>query len=177
ETLMNYSRPPRGQKERFCMADVVDDCLGLAYISAKKKIAIRTQLDRSLFIRSSKEPVRQALVNLLMNSVESVEMKINSGADPEEQTVKVSVYRQSGDVVAEVYDTGLGMTEEQVQQCMDPFYTTKKTGTGMGLAMSKMYIRENGGRLEVESTPGEFTVMKMIFREDRENDEAEDLDR
>jgi signal transduction histidine kinase len=76
-----------------------------------------------------------------------------------------------------VYDTGLGMTEEQVQQCMDPFYTTKKTGTGMGLAMSKMYIRENGGRLEVESTPGEFTVMKMIFREDRENDEAEDLDR
>jgi polar amino acid transport system substrate-binding protein len=177
ETLMNYSRPPRGQKERFCMADVVDDCLGLAYISAKKKIAIRTQLDRSLYIRTSKEPIRQALVNLLMNSVESVEMKINSGADPEEQTVKVSVYRQSGDIVAEVYDTGLGMTEEQVQQCMDPFYTTKKTGTGMGLAMSKMYIRENGGRLEVESTPGEFTVMKMIFREDRENDEAEDLDR
>lgn len=177
ETLMNYSRPPRGQKERFCMADVVDDCLGLAYISAKKKIAIRTQLDRSLYIRTSKEPIRQALVNLLMNSVESVEMKINSGADPEEQTVKVSVYRQSGDIVTEVYDTGLGMTEEQVQQCMDPFYTTKKTGTGMGLAMSKMYIRENGGRLEVESTPGEFTVMKMIFREDRENDEAEDLDR
>lgn len=178
ETLMNYSRPPRGQQERFCMADVVDDCLGLAYISAKKKIVIRTQLDRDLFVNTSKEPVRQALVNLLMNSVESVEMKIAAGMDPKEQEVKVSVYRQGNDVVTEVYDTGQGMTEEQVQQCMDPFYTTKKTGTGMGLAMSKMYIRENGGRLEVESTPGAFTVMRMIFREDTEkDDEAQNMDR
>ena len=177
ETLMNYSRPPKGHRERFCMADVVDDCLGLAYISAKKKIPIQTQLDRSLYIRTSKEPIRQALVNLLMNSVESVEMKILGGADPEAQTVKVFVYRQGSEVVTEVYDTGQGMTEEQVQQCMDPFYTTKKTGTGMGLAMSKMYIRENGGRLEVESKPGEFTVMRMLFGEDSNDDETQDLDR
>ena len=166
ETLMNYSRPPRGQQERFCMADVVDDCLGLAYISAKKKVSVRTELDRSLFVYTAKEPIRQALVNLLMNSVESVEIKIADGADPAEQYVMVSVYRQGSEVITEVYDTGQGMTEDQVQQCMDPFYTTKKTGTGMGLPMSKMYIRENGGRLEAESKRGEFTRMRMIFRED-----------
>ena len=177
ETLMNYSRPPKGQQERFCMADVVDDCLGLAYISAKKKVAVQTQLDRDLYVRTAKEPVRQALVNLLMNSVESVETKIAGGADPQEQYVKVSVYRQGPEVVTEVYDTGLGMTEDQVQQCMDPFYTTKKTGTGMGLPMSKMYIRENGGRLEVESRRGGFTKMRMVFREDRNDDETKDLDR
>ena len=177
ETLMNYSRPPRGQKERFCMADVVDDCLGLAYISAKKKVFVQTELDRSLYVFSSKEPIRQALVNLLMNSIESVEAKVTGGADPEVQYVRVSVYRSGQDVVTEVYDTGMGMTDEQVQQCMDPFYTTKKTGTGMGLAMSKMYIRENGGRLEVESRQGEFTAMRMIFREDKSNDETENMDR
>ena len=166
ETLMNYSRPPRGQQERFCMAEIVDDCMGLAYISAKKRVPAHTELDRSLYVFASKEPVRQALVNLLMNSVESVESKIAAGEDPDAQNVTVFVYRQGTDVVTEVYDTGLGMTEEQVQQCMDPFYTTKKTGTGMGLAMSKMYIRESGGRLEVESTPGKYTRMRMIFRED-----------
>ena len=159
------------------MADVVDDCLGLAYISSKKKVSVQTELDRSLHVFSSKEPIRQALVNLLMNSVESVEIKIEDGADPASQFVRVSVFRQGADVVTEVYDTGMGMTDEQVQQCMDPFYTTKKTGTGMGLAMSKMYIRENGGRLEVESRQGEFTAMRMIFREDKSNDETEDLDR
>lgn len=159
------------------MADVVDDCLGLAYISAKKKVPIHSELDRSLFVNTSKEPIRQSLVNLLMNSVESVETKIAGGADPAAQAVEVSVYRQGDDVVTEVYDTGMGMTEEQVQQCTDPFYTTKKTGTGMGLAMSKMYIRESGGRLEVESTPGSFTRMRMIFREDKNNDETQDMDR
>ena len=177
ETLMNYSRPPRGQRERFCMADVVDDCLGLAYISAKKRVPIHSELDRSLFVNTSKEPIRQSLVNLLMNSVESVETKIAGGADPAAQAVEVSVYRQGDDVVTEVYDTGIGMTEDQVQQCTDPFYTTKKTGTGMGLAMSKMYIRESGGRLEVESTPGSFTRMRMIFREDKNDDETQDMDR
>ncbi len=80
-------------------------------------------------------------------------------------------------MVTEVYDTGNGMTEEQVQQCTDPFFTTKKTGTGMGLPMTKMYIRENGGRLEVESRLGEYTAMRIIFKEDLDNDKTSDMDR
>lgn len=172
ETLMNYSRPPRGQIERFSMASVVDDCLGIAYISAKKKVRIETDLERDLYVRTSKEPIRQSLVNLLMNSVESVEAKLSDGADPADLFVRVRVYRRNESVVTEVYDTGTGMTEEQVQQCTDPFFTTKATGTGMGLAMSKMYIRETGGSLEVESALGTYTVMRMIYKEDREHVEA-----
>ncbi|MCR4804666.1 MAG: transporter substrate-binding domain-containing protein [Clostridia bacterium] len=177
ETLMNYSRPPRGQKERFDTASVVDDCLGLAYLSSRKHIEITTRLERSLYIYANKEQIRQAVVNLLMNSVESVEQKIDSGSPAEEQTIRVSVYRNGPDVVTEVYDTGNGMTEEQVQQCTDPFFTTKKTGTGMGLPMTKMYIRENGGRLEVESRLGEYTAMRIIFKEDLDNDKTSDMDR
>ena len=172
ETLMNYSRPPRGQIERFSMASVVDDCLGIAYISAKKKIRIETDLDRELYVYTSKEPIRQALVNLLMNSVESVETKLAAGVDPADLFVRVRVFRRESFVVTEVYDTGTGMTEEQVQQCTDPFFTTKTTGTGMGLAMSKMYIRETGGSLEVESALGEFTIMRMVFKEDIANVKA-----
>lgn len=172
ETLMNYSRPPRGQIERFSMASVVDDCLGIAYISAKKKVRIETDLDRELYVYTSKEPIRQALVNLLMNSVESVETKLAAGVDPADLFVRVRVFRRESFVVTEVYDTGTGMTEEQVQQCTDPFFTTKTTGTGMGLAMSKMYIRETGGSLEVESALGEFTIMRMVFKEDIANVKA-----
>ena len=172
ETLMNYSRPPRGQIERFSMASVVDDCLGIAYISAKKKVRIETDLDRELYVYTSKEPIRQALVNLLMNSVESVETKLAAGVDPTDLFVRVRVFRRESFVVTEVYDTGTGMTEEHVQQCTDPFFTTKTTGTGMGLAMSKMYIRETGGSLEVESALGTYTVMRMVYKEDREHVEA-----
>ena len=172
ETLMNYSRPPRGQIERFAMSSDVDHCLGDAYIASKEKTHMEPVLNRALYVKTSKEPIRQALVNLLMNSVESVESKLTTGIDPSDLFIQVRVYQRESYVVTEVYDTGVGMTEEQVQQCTDPFFTTKTTGTGMGLAMSKMYIRETGGSLEVESVLGSYTVMRMVYKEDRENVEA-----
>lgn len=57
------------------------------------------------------------------------------------------------------------MSEEDIRQCTDPFFTTKRHGTGMGLALTRQYIRENGGQLEIESVLGEYTRMKMIFEE------------
>nr|MCR4723888.1 hypothetical protein [Clostridia bacterium] len=101
----------------------------------------------------------------LMNSIESVEEKLAGGADPQDMYVKVSVYRCDGESVIEVRDTGMGMDEEQIRQCTDPFFTTKPQGHGMGLAITRMYLKENAGRLEVESVAGEHTTMKMVFAE------------
>ena len=61
----------------------------------------------------------------------------------------------------ETYDTGVGMNEEQLNQCTEPFYTTKKKGTGMGLALAKQFIKENDGRLEIESREGVGTSVRM----------------
>ena len=61
---------------------------------------------------------------------------------------------------------GSGMSEEDILQCTDPFFTTKKSGVGMGLALTKQYVRENDGRLEIESVLGQFTKMRMILKEE-----------
>lgn len=169
ETLVNYSRPVHGQKERFCVAEVADSCLGLAYVTAKKNIKMENDIDRSLYISTNKDQFRQALVNFLINSIESIEVKVNAG-NCETGMVKLSVYRMDSDVCTEVYDTGVGMNAEQLQQCAEPFFTTKKKGTGMGLALAKQYTKENGGRFEVESSEGEYTYVRMIFAEDTTND-------
>ena len=58
-----------------------------------------------------------------------------------------------------------GMSEEDILQCTDPFFTTKKSGVGMGLALTKQYVKENNGQLEIESVLGEYTRMRMIFKE------------
>ena len=169
ETLVNYSRPVHGQKERFCVAEIADSCLGLAYVSAKKNIMIQNEIDRSCHISANKDQFRQALINFLINSIESNEAKaaLNLGGP---FLVRLSVYRVDSDVCIEVYDTGMGMNEEQLQQCAEPFFTTKKKGTGMGLALAKQYTKENGGRFEVESAEGKYTSVRMIFAEDTEND-------
>ena len=60
------------------------------------------------------------------------------------------------------------MSESAVQKCTEPFFTTKKTGTGMGLALAKQFVQENAGQFEIESTPGAYTAIRMIFEEDIE---------
>jgi len=62
-----------------------------------------------------------------------------------------------------IRDQGEGMSKEGLRQCTDPFYTTKSLGTGLGLALSKQFIRENKGNLIMDSTPGIGTTASIIL--------------
>ena len=168
ESLVNYSRPIRGQVERIRIADVADSCLGLAYVTSKNKITIENNIDRDLFIKTNADQLRQALINFLLNSIDSVEEA--KAAGKENCFIRLSVYRRGDKAVIEVYDTGKGMSDEQIRSCTDPFYTTKEKGTGMGLALTKQFAKENDGTLEIESVEGEYTIMRMIFAEDTVNE-------
>ena len=159
ETLINYARPPRGQKERILIGDLIEDCVCLAYVSAKKEIVLQCEVSARAYVYGNKDQLRQALINLLINSIESVEAKLSAGDAPAEGLrVCVSGFRREG----------LGMSESAVQKCTEPFFTTKKTGTGMGLALAKQFVQENAGQFEIESTPGAYTAIRMIFEEDIE---------
>lgn len=176
ETLINYARPPRQQKSRISVSDLVKDSIGLSYLSAKKNIDVKYDIANDMYIYVNSDQVRQALINLMLNSMETVEAKMEQ---PEfaglPRNISISSYRNGGDVVIEIYDDGMGMSEDNVRLCTDPFFTTKKNGTGMGLALTKQFIQENGGSLEIESKQGEYTRMKMIFKEDT-NNETDSMD-
>ena len=66
-------------------------------------------------------------------------------------------------VVLCVIDQGTGMSDEVRRQAIEPFFTTKGLGTGLGLAMVHGFVQQSHGRLELESEPGKGTVVKMIF--------------
>lgn len=168
ETLINYARPPREHKERIQASELVKDCMSLAYISAKKRILMEYNVPDDIYVYANGDQLRQALVNLLINGIEAVEAKMNVQGDqaPEDLRVQVFGFREGQNFVLEIHDQGLGMSEEDILQCTDPFFTTKKSGVGMGLALTKQYVRENDGTLEIESTLGQFTKMRMTFKED-----------
>jgi len=172
EVLINYARPPREHKELISVRELVQDCVGLAYLSAKKKIDMHDHVPEDVHLYANGDQLRQALVNLLINSIEAVEAKIADGETPAgtNLSIRVTGYHSGDEYVLEIYDEGSGMSEDDILQCTDPFVTTKKKGTGMGLALTKQYVRENDGRLEIESTLGEYTRMKMIFKEAGEHE-------
>ena len=67
------------------------------------------------------------------------------------------------DVAVEVSDTGGGIPEHLLASVCEPFFTTRQEGTGLGLAIAKRYAEQNGGRLEIESRPGEGTTVRVRF--------------
>lgn len=112
------------------------------------RITIFTEIDPDLRILADAERIRQVLMNVLVNAVQSIEDRgeIRITAEADENTVHVSVR-----------DTGCGMKEEDLEQVFSPFFTTKEKGTGLGMAVSQKIVEGHGGLVSAQSTPGEGT--------------------
>lgn len=81
-------------------------------------------------------------------------------------SILVTVVKENGTVRISVRDEGTGMSDESIQNCIEPFYTTKKTGTGMGLSLAKQFVTENGGQFHLTSQLNVYTEISMLFKED-----------
>ena len=122
------------------------------------------QLERALGQNLPRVMVRrrrlvQVLVNLLFNAVDAL-----GGPDVKERRIRLSASQADGMVVIRVEDDGPGLTPEVRQHLFEPFFTTKPAGkgTGLGLALSREYVRADGGTLTFEEgPPGTRVVVKL----------------
>jgi signal transduction histidine kinase/ActR/RegA family two-component response regulator len=111
-------------------------------------------------LMGAENEIRDALTNLIFNAVDAM---------PGGGQLIVRTYALAGGdgttaVVAEVSDTGIGMDEDTRRRCLEPFYTTKgERGTGLGLAMVYGMIQRHSAGLEIESTPGTGTTVRLTF--------------
>jgi PAS domain S-box-containing protein len=110
--------------------------------------------------------IREALLNLIFNAVDAMPKggtltlrAENAGYGSGREEASSLRYVQ-----IEVADTGSGMDEETRRRCLEPFFTTKgERGTGLGLAMVYGIAKRHGGEIEIESSPGEGTTVRMVF--------------
>jgi two-component system sensor histidine kinase HydH len=75
----------------------------------------------------------------------------------------VGTWREAGEVRLRVADTGKGMNPEQLKQVFAPFFTTKPSGTGLGLALVQQITSEHGGHVECESTPTNGSTFTLFL--------------
>ena len=108
--------------------------------------------------------LENALINLVMNARDAMEgqmgtIKIRTW----NQRVTRSSGRKEDMVILEIADHGCGMSQEIKAQVFEPFFTTKQTGSGSGLGLSMVYgfVRQSGGRVEIESAPGQGTIVRL----------------
>lgn len=99
--------------------------------------------------------VRQMLLNLLKNAWEAVPIpggKISFSVIPENSGIRI-----------DIRDNGCGISKEQQATIFQPFFTTKESGTGLGLAVSKQIAQAHSGDIMLESTPGQGTVFHIFL--------------
>jgi signal transduction histidine kinase len=114
--------------------------------------------------------IRQAVLNLLVNARQAM---------PDGGELLVRVRRDGNDAEVSVTDTGVGMTPEQVERCFEEYWSTKKSGTGLGLATTRRIVEEHGGRISVVSDAGRGTSFAVhlplaveLFGSSYEEDES-----
>ena len=100
------------------------------------------QDDTDLFVRVDVEKIAQVLLNLLKNSFEAMTTP---------GVVSIRTYVDEDDGIIEICDTGPGIPVESLQKVFHPFYTTKETGTGLGLYICQQIIQEHGGSIAVSN--------------------------
>ncbi|WP_456276837.1 ATP-binding protein [Bacillus sp. AK128] len=115
-------------------------------------ILIHSSIQDHIFTKGKKNEFKQALLNIMKNSVES--MHTNG-------ILTISAYQKPSKIFIEIKDTGIGMTPRQVEQIGSPYYSTKDKGTGVGLTITYRIIRNMNGKISVQSEKGmgtSFTI-------------------
>ncbi len=123
----------------------------------QKKIDLDIILkDTRLFLRADINLVEQALINLLLNAMEAVK-------DCAEPYISIAGLKRDDHVVIKIQDNGRGMSPDIQEQIFTPFFTTKKSGSGVGLTLSKQIMLLHKGNLFVESEEGKGSTFSLQF--------------
>jgi signal transduction histidine kinase len=111
--------------------------------------------DRVPTVFANPDQLKQITLNLILNAID---------ASPPGGNVTVALHAKGSDrVVLEVADEGPGISAEALDHIFDPFYTTKETGTGLGLALVHQMVIEHGGEITVESTLGRGAAFRVTL--------------
>lgn len=155
-SLLQFSRPRDPEFSRVAPAGLLEKtCKLLEHDFLQKEIELLLEGKCSAeAIEADGDLLLQVLLNLLKNAL---------NASRAGDTVTLSCENDEENFYITVEDIGIGMNREEREQMFDPFFTTRKTGTGLGLAVSHQIVEQHQGAFEVRSRPGRGTTVTMIL--------------
>jgi len=178
QQLLTFARKQRLEPKCLSLNSLVVDFSDMLVRSLGEKIDLQLDLKPGL-PSCTIDPtyLEMALLNVVLNARDAMP---GGGAVTVGTTVLGEDRRRllglpAGDYVCIcVRDEGQGMTPEVRRRATEPFFTTKGPGTGLGLAMVHGFVQQSHGRLDIESTPGEGTLVRMVFRMAEQDTGADD---
>ncbi|MPY25337.1 HAMP domain-containing protein [Shewanella psychropiezotolerans] len=159
-SLLQYSRPGEfnAPLEMHQLTPIIEEMLVLVRHSIQEQeVILNQELNASYPIEVNRPQLLQVLINLVVNAAHAMD---------EQGRIWIRTYDwvymdEPIGVKIEIEDEGKGIPQEQLSRIFDPFYTTRKDGTGLGLSLSYGIIKRIGGTIEVSSTVGKGTLFTI----------------
>lgn len=177
--FFDFTRPRKPVQDFHDIEMLIDGIyLLLAPRFKKKKIRFFKEFANQLpRVYVDAGQMEQVIMNLFLNAVDAMpqggELKVTTCMVP--QVVLQDGHAPQKTVCVKISDTGVGIRPENIEKIFNPFFTTKSSGVGLGLSITNRLVVENGGKIEVESSPGNgatFSIYFPVHQEEPANHEA-----
>jgi PAS domain S-box-containing protein len=172
--FLKFARPTRPKPDFYNIADIISNTRNLLEAKFKwHKVTFTVEIPSVIApVFVDKNQIEQVLINLFLNALDAMpngghltvkarRRAISAGKNS--RKTGALLQQQQTYVQIDVQDTGVGIPKELQEQVFQPFFTTKKEGVGLGLAICNRLVKENGGRINVNSTPGKCTTFSLIL--------------
>ncbi len=149
-SFLNFSKTRKTEQAKVDICHIVNESVNILrseMINNNIKVHIKENKEK-IYLDVDRRNIKQALINIIKNSIQAIEY---------EGHINIEVVDLKKEVKIIIEDTGIGIKEDEVKNIFEPFYTTKKDGTGLGLSTAYKIIRDNEGKLEVNSKYKEGT--------------------
>jgi two-component system nitrogen regulation sensor histidine kinase NtrY len=159
DTYRNLTRIPKPNFTFFKVRGLFDNILLLMEpVLTRHHIVIRTKVDPEMLeITADEQLLEQVLINLIKNAMHALKGRENAQIDMH------AFYNKRGRFTIQVSDNGPGILPEVMEKIFIPFFTTKTSGSGIGLAISRQILRLHNGTITAQSRPGKETTFTLTF--------------
>ena len=155
----NFARMPNPQLKKISIHSVINRAVNFIKMSSKNFIDYK-KYDNELYLNADEEQLYRVFINLIKNSEESfLEKKVKT---PDfKGKIHIEIESINDYIVIKISDNGLGISD--LKKVMTPYFTTKKTGTGLGLPIVEKIINEHSGELIISNIKSGGTEVKIFF--------------
>ena len=154
--ITDFAKPSKPEKIDVQLCEIMENtCLLMENYFQEKHITLQKKYETGV-PEAPVDPtqIKQVFLNILMNAVESM---------PDGGKLDVKIKYIDGSVKIYIVDAGKGMKQDVLQNIYDPFFTTKPSGTGVGLSVSLKIIEDHGGTIDAISEQGKGTTMLLTL--------------
>jgi C4-dicarboxylate-specific signal transduction histidine kinase len=157
KSLSMFSRSNDNYSEICEVSGIIDNCITILNYKLKNGVSITKRYSKEeLLVKGNSGKLHQVFINILSNA----EQAMNGNGE-----IEISTERVNDKLRVLISDSGVGIEKDKLHRLIEPFYTTKAPGVGVGLGLSIAYkiIQEHQGSLNFESEIGNGTVVELVF--------------